>query len=313
MKAALAAHSNRDYSRAEALTLKLISSGKVPANAKERVNHFLDSIQTLKKSIEYDLKFTEGLLKKGNYLLANIELPQLKMVVSPNNPRLKAIIRTMESKKVKAHLASTMAKVNKENQAIYDRRKANKKSVPHNFKELLSRLTTLVKDGNTYNGPKSGRRLVGRYPIYSKTNLSRWRMYAVRSEADAPKGWYKRSFTDIKWPVITLPTKTNKKSRVKNDHILLRTHFEVKDKSAFNYLLIRLRTRWLSHMTVYLNGKIVAKGDIIPWEGALTLKPSSRALLKKGKNTLAIMACRTRGPKGSTFSLRLEGYQNKSK
>jgi len=305
MKPVLAAHRNRNYALAERLTLKLIANGKVPASAKERMNHFLESIQTLKKSIEYDLTFTETLLKKGNYSLAHVELPQLKMVVSPGNPRLKAIVKALESGKAKAHIASAIAKVQRE-QAAVPRRKDVLKKRREAFESHLASLVTLVKDGATYTGPRLGKGKLASYPKYKKNELSQWHLHETQSLENAPKEWGQPTFKPSKgWKTVSLPVKSRRKMG-RTGAILFRANFEVKDVDAFKHLRIRIPgTRELRRPTIYLNGKIVAKGDIIPNGLDFNLKPSSLKLLRKGRNTLAISTLH--GTSRYYLSLRLDG------
>ena len=65
-----------------------------------------------------------------------------------------------------------------------------------------------------------------------------------------------------------------------------------------------MNAHYFSNMTIYLNGEIVAKGNVIPWSSVLNLKPESLSSLRKGRNTLAISVQR----EPATFlSVRLEG------
>jgi Family of unknown function (DUF6288)/Beta-galactosidase jelly roll domain len=326
MKEALAAHRNRDYASAEQLTLKLQASGTVPPADKARVDHFLDSVKTLKASVEHDLAFTEGLLKKGNYALAGVELPQLEMVVSPGDPRLKAIAKALESTQAKAHIAAAIEQKEQAQKAHLGNKGAAKAEVKDDFQEELASLFPLVKDGQGYEAPKGARtRTKGDgYPFYSKKELPPWRRLQMecwtnapqmqgltnvpqmRSLADAPQGWEQPNFDDSKWKTVTLPSTWPRFSSV-----LLRTTFNVEDVNAFTSLRVRGTANRMSNMTLYLNGEIVAK--VIPslWM-QFDLRPEALKVLKKGKNTLALYIHRDKETRN--FSLRLEGIlKNPSK
>jgi len=300
MKEALAAHRNRDYASAEQLTLKLQASGAVPATDKARVDHFLDSVKTLKESVEYDLTFTEGLLKKGNYALASVELPQLEMVVSPGDSRLKAIAKALASTQAKDQIAATLAKKEKPQMNVGGGRTAARSDLA---KELLG-LVTLVKDGVTYN-VNSGRVTIGTYPVYKGNEINQWRLLATEDLTKAPTGWEQPGFDDSKWNKSALPMK----HWPEEPAILFRTNFEVENVKALKSLRVRVMTgkNESSSFTLYMNGNVVARVTNIPRGGTVFgLKPESLALLKAGKNTLAISTQHGQN-NNHGFSLRLEG------
>jgi hypothetical protein len=299
MKEALAAHRSRDYARAEQLTLTLQASGKVPAKDKARVSHFLNVVKTLKESVEYDLTFTEALIAKGNYALANIELSQLERAASPNTPRLKAIARALESTQAEAHIAAGKAQAEKNRVAYIKAMGRAKEARKANFKKEVASLVALVKDGATHNGPKGTRRGT-HYPKYSKQELSRWRILQTKTLANAPDGWEQPQFKDSQWKEVTQPTSWRTQHGA-----LLRTSFRVEDVRDFKSLRIRAHSNSLSHLTLYLNGEVVARGVAIPGTLAFDLEPDSLKLLKRGTNTLAISAMRGWGK--HPLSLRLEG------
>jgi hypothetical protein len=308
MKPALAAHRKRDYAQAEQLTLKLIADGKVPAAASDRVNHFLNTVRTLKESVEYDLTFTEKLLQKENYLLASVELPQLQMVVSPGNPRLKAIVRALESTKAKAQIASYRPPKGGGGKGSMARAQA---AMRGDFQKELASIVALVKDPVEHRGPWiAGKHL--QYPTYSENESSRWRLKKLSTLEDAPTAWEQPTFDDSQWEEIVLPAKTHAKRDKGPQPVLLRTRFEIKETSAFKSLRIRMNasrktfgSNFTSNLTFYLNGEVVAVGVSEQFTSvAFDLKPKSLALLRKGTNTLAISVYRV----GNTsFTARLEG------
>ncbi len=300
MKEALAAHRNRDYARAEQLTLELQASGKVPVKDRARASHFLDSVQTLKKSIEYDLIFTGSLLAKGNYALANAELPQLEMVVSPDNPKLRAIAKALESEEAQAQIASAIEQAKRDQSAAIKATGASKEALKAAFKKELACLCPLVKDGFKYSGPKGTRKGTA-YPMYPKQEHNRWHLHVMRALEDTPQGWERPTFDDSKWKEVSLPTKWSQ-----HHAALFRTSFEVEDVNAFKSLRVRGTAFEQRNLTLYLNGEVVAK--VIPaMEMVFDLKPESLKLLKRGSNTLAIRTQRGQGVR--TVSFRLEGIR----
>ena len=65
-------------------------------------------------------------------------------------------------------------------------------------------------------------------------------------------------------------------------------------------------------LSIYLNGELVAKGDVFPENLSFPLNPDSFKLLKNGKNALAVSA--RRGFGAQPFGFRLEGIlKNPSK
>ena len=242
------------------------------------------------------------IVKKQNYTLASIELSQLKMVVSPDNPRLKAIARAIEPKlaQIPTRKQARDARI----KASLEARKAGNGGISDKdkFKMELASSMHLIKDSGAYKAPVSpGRRGPQLYyPKFGKQELTEWRTNAVKSMEDAPEGWEKPGFDDSSWNKTTLAT------RLKREHfILLRTHFNVKDVNAFKTLRFRAWARNQKDMTIYLNGEVVAIGAEIPSQMEYDFSQGALELLKPGKNTLAIS---TEKPLGKdNFCFRLNG------
>jgi len=99
------------------------------------------------------------------------------------------------------------------------------------------------------------------------------------------EGWTKPGFDDSSWLAVTLPTK----AVGENGTRYLRRTFEVQDVQAIEQLGLEynLWGRW----QVYLNGELVVdlKGLSWPKVHQTPLKPNTAALLKPGKNVLAIV------------------------
>jgi sialate O-acetylesterase len=299
LKPALAAHRERDYALAEKLIQKVLE-GTVPENDLPLVNHFLDSVQTLKKSIDYDLAYTEDALKRGETALAKLELPQLKMVVAPGNERLKAIIAALESstgnKTVKGPVAGKKPKQKQDPQS--GKADGEKGGAGKSWAQELASIATLVKDGKEYVGVSKKDRLSGS----PREQCNPWRMTVLESPKQMPQGWEKPAFDDSRWDETPLPI-----IWPMGHTALLRTTFEVTDVKAYEALHVRANAYKQRNILFYLNGQLVAKVNNIPRDGAIDfpLTPYALTLLKNGKNSLAVSA--EHGLRLVNFSLRLEG------
>jgi len=295
LKPALDAHRNRDYAKAEELIQAVLKGGQVPQKDEAMVRHFLDSVQTVKKSIEYDLAYTEDAIKRGEYGLARIELPQLKMVVAPGNARLKAIAAALESntgnKPVKG---ATAGKKPKQKQGP----QASKADGGKTFAQELASIETLVRDGKVYIGASKK----DHFPDYPREQWNRWRMTVLETPKQIPGGWEKPEFDDSRWDETPLPIIWPMAHTA-----LLRTTFEVKDVKAYEALHVRANAYKQRSVILYLNGQLVAKVNNIPRDGDIDfpLTPYAMTLLKNGKNSLAVSA--EHGMRMVSFSLRLEG------
>jgi hypothetical protein len=266
------------------------------------VDHFLDSVQILKKSVEYDLTFTEALINKGNYALANIELPQLEMVVSPNNPRLKDIAKALASPQAQDHIAKAAKRIPGQYGSGHNRNDDRKA-----YEKEMASLVTLVKDGVEYQ-VKSGRVEIGTYPVFSGAEINRWRLQTMDALTNAPTGWEKPGFDDSTWK----DTPKKNKPWPEEPVMLMRTNFEVTNVEELKSLRVRLmigkkRSR---NLTLYLNGNLVARATNLPRCDRIgmdfDLNPGALALLKKGNNTLALST--QHGPENNHgLSIRLEG------
>lgn len=298
LKPALAAHRKRDYALAEKLVQKELADRKISTSELPRVHHFLDSVQTVSKSVEYDLAYTEDALKRGEYYLATLELPQLKMVIAPENARLKAIAATLESEEGEAKIAATVKQAQEEERRIKAEIAAREAAKPKGktWEEQLASIVTLAKDGQGYSG---GRRKS--YQRYPEDQVNRWRLKVLETPSHAPEGWYEPEYDDSHWDQVTLPTAWSPA------HVgLLRTTFDVEDVSAYESLQIRAQLYKQHSFRVYLNGHLVAKVNNIPNPPiSFPLTPYAMGLLKNGSNTLAVSS--EHGKRWVEFTMRLEG------
>ena len=302
LKAALAAHGKRDYDLASKLIQKELSGDKIPEEERRMVHHFLNSVQTLRKSIEHDLAYTEGLMEKGEIYLASLEYPQLKMVVDPDNAQLKAIAAIIDSeegvkKVVEALNAAKQAEQLARKQASEKRAAeaaARKSSTV--WTDENDRLVTFLKDGKATFG--STRR--SRVDSFPKAQWAPWRVAIVETPAHAPEGWMKAGYDDSSWEETTLPTVWHP------GHTgLLRASFDVEDSEAIAGLQVRAVTYKLKDLKIYLNNELVAHINGMDKQHIFPLNDYALAQLKNGRNEIAIYA--DHGARYVDFSFRLEG------
>ncbi|MEM7391417.1 MAG: DUF6288 domain-containing protein [Verrucomicrobiota bacterium] len=298
LKPALAAHRQRDYALAEKRIEQELAGGRVPSGELPTVHHFLDSVQTVRKSIEIDLSYAEDALERGEYYLANLELPQLKMVVAPDHARLKAMAATLESEEAKAKMAATLKSDQEEQHRIRKALNAEKgkKYDGKTWKEELATIVTLVKDGKNYNS-QGGKR--DRLRSYPEDQWSRWRLSVLETPDHTPNGWEQPAFDDSSWDEITLPI-----AWPMGHAALLRTSFDVKDVSAYESLRVRAHVYKQNNLKVYLNGHLVGKANRMGHQSIFPLTPYAMTRLRNGRNTLAVST--EHGKRWVDFGFRLE-------
>ena len=308
LKDALAAHAKRDYALAATLAQKELDKGKIPGKDLPMVQHFVESVQIIQKSIEHDLAYTLDLIEKGELYLASLEYPQLKMIVDPDNEDLKTIATAVESDAGKQKVAAALAAAKKAEMAA--RKKAGeakaaasqaRKTNP-NWADDNERVVTLLKDGKATFGT-SKRSKVDSFP---QEEWALWKLSVLESPGHAPKDWMSPGFDDSAWettklPVVWHPGHTG----------LLRSSFEVKDKDAFSGLQVRAITYKLKDLKIYLNGDLVAHINGMNKQHAFPLTDYAMSKLKNGKNDIAIFA--DHGARYVDFSFRMEGRLKQAK
>ena len=261
LKPAIEAHERRDYALCEKLILEQIAN-VLPAEDMPVVNHLLDSVRILRASINDDLTLVETLIKDGKYYYASLELPQLKGVVAPDNPRLRAIEAALESSDGKANIKACLNV--HQGEAAEMKAERQKKAAPARKEKWVD----LIKQ-NSKTGPGDP-----------------WRMKVVETASQAPAGWTGPKFDDSSWNMATLPI-----SWTMYHTALFRGTFTVNDPSEFDGLRITGKLFQQANVVVYLNGKLVAKIDEIGRGAGNTTAPLTdyaMQLLKKGENTIAI-------------------------
>jgi hypothetical protein len=146
----------------------------------------------------------------------------------------------------------------------------------------------LVMD-NQVKDPKRIQRGDNKSPIITSKleKASPWKLNVVEAMNQAPEGWFKANFDDSKWMETTLPTSWRMYHTA-----LLRTTFNVDDKSRFDALRFH---GWLlrqQDVQIYLNGELIGKvnnvGDASIIESVFN--DSAIKHLKSGINVLAITA-----------------------
>lgn len=262
LKPAMAALQDRDYARCEKLVQEEIDS-IIPAEDMPVVNHLLESLQTLQASIAHDLTLAEKLIENDKYYYASLEVPQLKGVVAADNPRLKAIVKTLESPEGKAKVQEHRKKREAEQRAKKAQRKKAEKAAAEK-----EQWTTLVKQ----KSPKAAGDI--------------WRMKVVEHISQASDKWTAPTFDDANWSKGELPL-----SWCPYHTALFRSTFNVEDKDAFDALRVQGRFFQQANVVIFLNGELVAKIDNLGRGIGTTdarLTDYAMELMKEGENTIAI-------------------------
>ena len=279
MKPAVEAHKKRDYALCEKLILKQLNESVTPAEDMPVVNQMLDAVQTLIASIDHDLDYTEKMISEGKHYYASLELPQLKGVVSPDNPRLKTIINELESSEGEAAVNAHRRVCEAEKAAMEAEQKAA--AVPARKEKWISLVAQAGKGGQKESDP--------------------WRMKVVEQISNAPDGWTETKFDDSGWNVAKLPI-----SWTMYHTALFRAKFNIEDKDAIDGLRVQGNFFQQQNVVIYLNGKVVAKIDDLDRGTGTTdarLTDYAMKLLKEGENTIAIPSRHKRrwGPYRGTY------------
>jgi sialate O-acetylesterase len=267
LKPALAAHQKRDYALAERLITRHLENEVTPAEDVAMVEHLLQSIRILRKSIEHDLAYTERMISEGKHYYASLELPQLKAVVAADNPRLKAIVDALESPEGQRLVSSSKARANRETSEA---------------EAALAKLSPKAQRKQNWvclTPPSHGKNAKpGDTP-------TQWRMKLIEDRVQAPTGWMAVDYNDDAWYQTTLPI-----SWAMYHSVLYRGQFNVADKDAIESLRIRGQFFQQSNLVVYINGKLVGKIDNIGRGAGTVVAPLTGYaidVLKNGENTIA--------------------------
>jgi hypothetical protein len=262
LKPAVEAHRKRDYARCEELILREMDERAIPAEDAQVVDHILESVRILRKSVEHDLAYTERMIKEGKHYYASLELPQLKGVVSKDGPRLKAIAAELKSAEGAARTAAHRKTCEAEHRALLASKAASK---PKAKAEQWVSLIAQAKKGE-------------------QKPADMWQMKVIENISLAPKGWTEPKFDDSSWNKASLPI-----SWTMYHTALFRGKFNIEDKNAIDALRLQGRFFQQANALIYLNGKIIAKLDLL---GNAThdirLTDYALRLLRNGENTIAV-------------------------
>ncbi|MFU8847204.1 MAG: DUF6288 domain-containing protein [Opitutales bacterium] len=264
LKPALAAYWKKDYAEAEKLANDLIGSGSVGVKDLPTVEYLARAAKEMQESIAADLRRMYALIDDGDPAAAQKFLPGLSGVVAPDDARLVAIRERLEGP--------------------FDLVKKSKKNsdAPQASEEKARQWACLVmqtEEGDSRRGAPRG-------PLVeSPPQPSVWKLKVIESMKHAPEGWSAAGFDDSAWRETTLP-----KSWRLYHTALLRTDFQVDDKSRFDALRLHSWVLRQQEMEIYLNGTLIAK---VNGTGNSThieeeLKASAFKHLKTGTNSLAI-------------------------
>jgi len=253
---AIEAHQRRDYEACENFIVEYKKQNAIPPDELPVVDHLLESVRILRASIEHDLAYTERMLKEDKYYYASLELPQLKGIVPPQDPRLKAIEEALNSPEAAGKLADQRRTMDGESKRRRDEsRKTDSTQKSEDWTSVIPR------NGN-------------------------WQMKVVEHISHAPGDWTEPEFDDTSWDTATLPV-----SWTMYHTALFRGKFNVADKKSFDGLRVQGNFFQQQNVLVYLNGELVAKVDELDRGLGTTDIPftdHALKLLKKGENTIAI-------------------------
>jgi len=114
---------------------------------------------------------------------------------------------------------------------------------------------------------------------------SLWRLKVLENMNLAPENWHEPAFDDSDWLETELPISWRMYHTA-----LLRTTFNVDDKSRFDALRLHSHVLRQQGIEIYLNGELIAKINGVGRSSMSEseLKESALKHLKNGKNTLAI-------------------------
>lgn len=263
LKPALAAHAQRDYVACEKLVGKSLESKLLTIAERAQAEQLLNKVKTIRESIDLDLTKVETLIETGMVYEAQLDLPQLKGVVAPDNERLRAIERKLTQPGVKPAL--------KADQKRYAR-----------LRETLA-FNKLAGSEETANKAP----WIPLTPLFDPATQTgqTWRIQILESISQAPEDWIKPEFDDRDWARITLPT-----SFAINHTALLRTEFDIADMANVGALRLNMNAFNQKDVVIYINGVVVAKlvGAGNSRDLKAPLKAGAIQALRKGGNTLAI-------------------------
>jgi len=286
LQPALAAYGKRDYAACVSLVDELLASGIVGKDDLPTVDYLARQAREIQASIAADLARMQALANAGNPREASSFIAGLTGILPEGDPRLAEIKAVIASAKPSALYGAQVAAESGDEPEDADA--AALKAEQEVEAAKVARLAAakrdwvrLVAELNADSGQGAGPKVVA-LPEQPNT----WKMLVVESQSRAPEGWATPDFDDSQWKATTLPISWRMYHTA-----LLRTTFDVQDKTVFD--LIRLYA-WVFRqqgIEIYLNGELIGKiNNIEQKTGDIEQEFKAVALthLKTGENTLAI-------------------------
>jgi hypothetical protein len=273
LKEAVVAYQLKNYAKCVELVDALIATGEIGKDHLPTVEYLGRAAREIQQSIEMDLTKVEGLIKDGKLYEASLDLPQLRGVVPDGNQRLAAIEKAIKADGASQKIAADRQRYQQEQKALVDVTKQKEEvTEPRQWQCLVTEAAT----GQSKKGE-------GKVPA-DQANV--WRMKVVENLSQAPEDWVKPGFDDSSWWETNLPISWRMYHTV-----LLRTKFNVADKSKFDGLRFRAWLFRQQGIEIYLNGELVGKVNNLEKKTGnvdAEFKDSALKHLRNGENTLAV-------------------------
>lgn len=308
-----------DYFHAKKFNFSSKAAAKLVNSADPRVQRLARQLETIAKNNHTSIRLTladmEKNLAAGDLYKLKCQLQAIESIVDPKDTRLENF-RAVVDDPINATVLAEGAQYHR---AIKEISYAGPKGFqaitsPGSLKNKRTQrdLSTLMKRGksNYKEMAKAHVESLPREPASANTSLipqeknksSTWLVLPAGKKADSR--WKESSFSARDWESVELPAKTITGKR------MLRTGFEIEDVSAVESLELTYTTAGTMH--IYLNGSLIMhldpEGGKSKYDQAtIPLKPSTRKLLKPGKNALAIEVSHPKG--GDAFNLILKAAQ----
>lgn len=273
LKPAVEAYWAKDYAGCAEMVDALLASGEIGKNDLPTVEYLGRAAREIQQSIEFDLAKAERLIQEDKLYEAGLDLPQLKGVVPAGNARLAAIEKAMKADGASQKIAADRQRYQQEQKALVDVTKQKEEvTEPREWQSLVTEVAT---------GQSKQRE--GKVPA-DQANV--WRMKVVENLSQAPKNWTQPGFDDSSWWETNLPISWRMYHTV-----LLRTKFNVADKSKFDGLRFRAWLFRQQGIEIYLNGELIGKVNNLEKKTGnvdAEFKDSVLKHLRNGENTLAV-------------------------
>ena len=286
---ALTAYRAREYARSAELVDALLATGTIGVADRGTVEALGRMAREMDASITADLARMRDWAFSGDPASARTFLPHLQNIMHPEDGRLAEIEKVIAAaRQGVVQVVEVVAEDDgSELVTATDMLKAQEVQVPRGEtvdivaetdvnREWVCLVTEVATDRS-----KQGEGKV------ADDEASQWRMNVVESLAVAPEGWMQPTFDDAGWGVTTLPISWRMYHTA-----LLRTTFQVEDKSVFDGLRFRAWLFRQQGIEIYLNGHLIGRinnldGKTGNVEGDFL--ESAVQYLRDGENTLAVV------------------------